>query len=731
MGEYMDANPRVQQKKEVKDTKSDVKVLQPGDKGKPFKLSKSVRARLIAGQLNPKMEGNILRRLLSGSKNLAYRLFSEAFTSAADHSADGDVNGISDSGRATKDYDGRFFCRCCVCPRDQPAHEIATCPKGLQAGNESRKNSAIARKICFFCLHQVCYADKCRRIVEKRKSKDADRTNPETYKEILNSCKYPKNQIPCPQCNKDTNIPVGTHVLLCVVHKVKHDEALKELCSKMKSVDSGSLVMVMRMPFIHKDSVHEVNTSCDVNKFGDSKKVSWKTEPVFNTRTGEVIDRVDVERHIVSESSELAIYWTQDLSMGGKSVLCFNDSGANGALVTREVIDATGAKCYDKRPQQIIGAGNHVTCTGLGRFRVILGPSDSGEYFEIIANGIEDITNKLPLVNLAEINEEVKGFDGCHGDKLKKQQYPMSCGGQSVGLLVGINTPSWYPRIIHHCPGGLLVGEAKIRDKYGSKIVYAGNHRLFTQAYRYAMSQVEDSDVGRMSIFHVQNLFFSEIANAFRNSVVCDVISIDGEKVRQQVLMTRNNIKIEEFTEEVEYNSDDTKEIGIVAEPITSCIMSANCDTFESERLIDRFTDSGLFEPRLTTGISTDTTTKMNINRNECGCATCCTVGQSTEAFKIRKLKSLVREWEDCEEVGQVVDYRCPSCQDCQQCTGGGKTRARSCREEDEQYIVDSSIRIEYPEKSGDLGRTYVKLPFVKDPMVLHQKWGAKSNFTT
>merc|ERR1712082_35691 len=90
-GEYMDANPRVQQKKEVKDTKSDVKVLQPGGKGKPYKLSKSVRDKLIAGQLNPKMEGNILRRLFSGSKNLAYRLYSEAFTSAADHS-DGEMN---------------------------------------------------------------------------------------------------------------------------------------------------------------------------------------------------------------------------------------------------------------------------------------------------------------------------------------------------------------------------------------------------------------------------------------------------------------------------------------------------------------------------------------------------------------------------------------------------------------------------------------------------------------
>ena len=39
-------------------------------------------------------------------------------------------------------------------------------------------------------------------------------------------------------------------------------------------------------------------------------------------------------------------------------------------------------------------------------------------------------------------------------------------------------------------------------------------------------------------------------------------------------------------------------------------------------------------------------------------------------------LKKIIRDYEDIDEIGTVVDYRCPQCQNCARCKESGKLRS-------------------------------------------------------
>ena len=90
----------------------------------------------------------------------------------------------------------------------------------------------------------------------------------------------------------------------------------------------------------------------------------------------------------------------------------------------------------------------------------------------------------------------------------------------------------------------------------------------------------------------------------------------------------------------------------------------------------------------------------------------------------VNKLKQMIRKWEDEEDSGTGVRFRCPRCQDCPDCLKSGKTRARSIREDDEQAVIESSVRIDYATR-----KCTVVLPFIRPPIELTAQWGASSNY--
>ena len=95
----------------------------------------------------------------------------------------------------------------------------------------------------------------------------------------------------------------------------------------------------------------------------------------------------------------------------------------------------------------------------------------------------------------------------------------------------------------------------------------------------------------------------------------------------------------------------------------------------------------------------------------------------NSDAKRWQKLKQSIRSWEDDETMGTGIDFRCSKCIACKDCLKTGRTMARSQREEDEQQVIESSVRIDWEAQV-----CYVFLPWIKSPQELALKWGAQSN---
>ena len=97
-----------------------------------------------------------------------------------------------------------------------------------------------------------------------------------------------------------------------------------------------------------------------------------------------------------------------------------------------------------------------------------------------------------------------------------------------------------------------------------------------------------------------------------------------------------------------------------------------------------------------------------------------------TVTLKTSGPKAAEKLFEEQEQAGCTVDYRCPDCQDCKQCKESNKVRAVSIKEEAEEALIAKSVDVDLDKKISSC-----VYPFIKDPDVyLSNKWnGKKTNF--
>merc|ERR1711888_290658 len=130
-------------------------------------------------------------------------------------------------------------------------------------------------------------------------------------------------------------------------------------CSPVDPRNAGYTPTVPQ-PQGHGRQTSGPRTSVHLN---DTHICDWHPDPVFNTRTGDVLELDAIQGRLISESKELAIYFTQDLKLGKQIHCAFFDSGSNGTMATIRVIEYCGATCVDYTSQYIIEAGNNVVST--------------------------------------------------------------------------------------------------------------------------------------------------------------------------------------------------------------------------------------------------------------------------------------------------------------------------------------------------------------------------------
>ena len=171
-------------------------------------------------------------------------------------------------------------------------------------------------------------------------------------------------------------------------------------------------------------------------------------------------------------------------------VLCFYDTGAQMSLIETALARSLKLQMIRREGFLLVGAGNHVTYTDDGTYELVLGSSRDEEIFRISVSGMPILTGPMTYCNWKPIHAQVreqgeglaqKSDSVRHLDKFlqPRESLPPMTGGDKVRLLIGLKLPSLQPAVIFHLPSGILVARARLRDAYGSNVVFGGVYNLF------------------------------------------------------------------------------------------------------------------------------------------------------------------------------------------------------------------------------------------------------------
>ena len=350
------------------------------------------------------------------------------------------------------------------CPLDGHKHEMSECVNFLSMTPSERWEKTKKNRICYACLRPklVCVGRTC----------TFTATVPETL--VCQGCvDFAKLNGWAPfsilMCKK------GAHEAL----RVKYGDVKKQLDKYLGKLHTGINESNLKISANFMYGTHQTSMSCTkitgCNCQEHDSVLNFET-PTIDSRTGcRVNPSVD---KIIPQIPEHSFYLMQTLKIGGSEVLTFWDRGANANLGEGEFMVKEGLQLVTAKPTELKVVGGGKIKTKYGSYRFNLGPTLAEEYHEIVCMGMESVTTKFRKYELTEIIDEFRATS--KGDE-KEEILPPSVGGGKVQLLLGIKNTKLDPVLVRILPSGVGVYRSQFTDIYGSNIILAGPHKVFTQ----------------------------------------------------------------------------------------------------------------------------------------------------------------------------------------------------------------------------------------------------------
>lgn len=472
----------------------------------------------------------------------------------------------------------------------------------------------------------------------------------------------------CQDCQQKDIKPLR-NILVCPDHKSNLDQ-IKGSLDYLYGYEKGSNIQISHVVVNHMKAD---------NNYSD--------EHAYNVTTGEV-HPVKECGELMESRSDSSIYLFQMLSIGGEDCLTMFDSGSNGEAIEGEFAELVGFKCIDPSNQNIAVAGGATIPTGYGVFRCIIGPLTNGKFVNKTVLGLKQITQHIPEYEICEINDELRSYPSFSNETL-----PPKIGGMTTKMLIGIGSTEIFPEKIMELPDGLGVYRGKITDKYNSTIVYGGPHRIFTKANE--------------GNFHRMTILFTELYNSYQHSLV--VSSGFNFRAKDDQLICAEpyfNYKGKITDCDSEINATPIERID--RESINTVHIEAHHDT------ASKYNHSVLYicsNCAVAEGI-VDANEQVHVLLNP-----------DVSINKIRKPIKYLKKMEEDDEL-LTYTYRCSKCQSCSVCLSADKTKMLSVQEEEEDKLIENSVRWD---KDGK--KMYCSYPWIHDPIsTLRKFWGKDSN---
>ena len=396
--------------------------------------------------------------------------------------------------------------------------------------------------------------------------------------------------------------------------------------------------------------------------------------PFFNTSTGteEEINSSDV----VHEVHEDSIAVMQVLCLKGKPVLTLYDRGANQHLISGSLAEEIGIKVANPEANAIGVVSGGKIWTEYGTYQMFLGPTPEGKYYELVAQGLKDITGTYPRYSLTEINKEAIQFSSLQSGTIM----PPYVGGEKVGLLIGLKNSDLEPVCIMNLPSGIGLYKSAFKDIFGSMYCYGGPHKAF-------------SDINHRfhgNINHV-TAYFTEMMNQYRYSPYSQLLSA----LKPDIIDTGHSMC--HYKEPcLPYNYELSSGNSVYPTPLNATDFKELGQEVEDEREIDILDCPG----------------------PHCECV------NATNVFKAKVPLSRQRSYIDEDDKDCTINFRCDKCMRCK-CASSSKGKMMSLSEAMEQEAIEKSVTVDL-----DAKRVFVDLPFTKPPAeFLSKRHGGDNNY--
>ena len=484
-------------------------------------------------------------------------------------------------------WQGQFRLRCWVCPNDNPGHEFASCEIALAGPNSVRLEALSDPKQgpgyqCFSCLEGTCFVKRC---LERAKSGKRGRLSLCTKSTKNTECALCAQEIENDVKKKGKIKPFHTIVCCCEGHAGLMNP--QDIISKLKPL-YGEGTQRLHVGLVQLGITQPIPDS-DFSSFRASqrtqtdKKVSFDpaipkssergkrprlkrevdernlpphfvdTDTYPDTHVSKVIDtssgtvtNFDPETsgvQVIGEPGGMAVYFMQFLALGGVTILCFYDTGAQMSLIETSLARELKLRMIDRNGFLMIGAGNHVTRTTDGTYELLLGRNQGENIYRFGVCGMQKLTGRMAPCDWKPAHTAIKQegkrlaqeYDSVkHLDRFLQpgEILPPSSGGNRARLLIGLKLPDLQPTVMFHLPSGILVARTKLYDTFNSNVVFGGVYQLvdhFTQqAYaKYASAYACDP----YTAFN-RHCFTEYIM--FRDSVYPDMITMTGQDEDEQ-----------------------------------------------------------------------------------------------------------------------------------------------------------------------------------------------------
>ena len=384
---------------------------------------------------------------------------------------------------------------------------------------------------------------------------------------------------------------------------------------------------------------------------------------------------------IIEAPAAPAIFMLQNfVAAKGETGLMFYDSGCSTSALSDRGVRILETEIVTEGPTKMGVAGGKTIEIPGGEKRFWLRTTKKGEEATMVGTHMPEVTTDFPIWELTAAYNYVKEFHKQHGHpRHKLPQVPDKIGGVPVDVMIGIQNNKFFPKLELFLPCGLALYTALFLTPDGNQGVLGGPHESWIRA-------------GNQAQMLTPMVFFSSELRALRShsetikSLFSDFQHLDEEDEYEDHhghVYVEDEDKEGQQREESCYIQDLTgldldKSLNIslptIDMPSTPC---------KSSHCIEHVSENGWSAPP-----------------------------EWYVGDFLLNLRTDIDKFENLEDVGTSVSYRCLRCRNCAACRNGESIEKTSLEEEADQAQIDSSVWF-----NPELSRMEARLPFKKDPV--------------